>query len=245
MIAQRIRAFAAWIAILIVASVAAHSAAAEPLPEMRPALIGSRRDALINLIDTQKLIKAGQGDAAVLFRCFIREDGQASSFSFSSVTPGGEKFRDEVRRCLYSASFIPAVFHHKIVPAIFFGAATFRVVGGTPRLRAFANQERAELEKESDFISPQIIFLPGEYSYFTDPRGSWASEQIPGAAEMLLSVDASGHLQNVQVIKETPSGHKFGETALKALNKARYLPAFRNGKPVDSTTHTTYLFSPR
>jgi hypothetical protein len=50
------------------------SGAAENLPDICPALIGSGKEALINLIDTQKLIKNGQRDAAVMFRCSIENE---------------------------------------------------------------------------------------------------------------------------------------------------------------------------
>jgi TonB family protein len=66
---------------------------------------------------------------------------------------------------------------------------------------------------------------------------------VPGSVEMLLSVDTSGQLKDVQVINEMPLSHKFSETALKAMKQASFLPAFRNGKPIASTTHFHFLFS--
>jgi TonB family protein len=219
------------------------SALAETLPDMHPALIGSGKEALINLIDTQKLMKNGQRVAAVMFRCSGLSNGRAGLFSFPSVTPGGERLRDEVRRCLYGAVFIPAVYNHQKVTAGFFGTAMFRVVDGKPRLRIFANQERSELATESDFIAPQLIAIPSHhYDPVADPRSFHSSADLPGSVEILLNVDASGRLKDLQLIKETPPGSKFSETALKALKQASYLPAFRNGKPVDSTTHIHFLF---
>jgi len=233
-------------ALSLLASLAiVRSALAETLPDMRPALIGDGKEALINLIDPQKLMKNGQRDAAVMFRCSVLSDnGRAGLFTFPSVTPGGENLRDEVRRCLYRAVFIPAVYNHQKVTAGFFGTAMFRVVDGKPRLRIFANQERSELATESDFIAPQLIVIPGRhYDPVADPRSFHSSADLPGSVELLLSVDASGRLKDLQLIKETPPGSKFSETALKALKQASYLPAFRNGKPVDSTTHIHFLFA--
>ena len=43
----------------------------------------------------------------------------------------------------------------------FFGTLTFSVMDGKPHLRIFANQELSELQKETDFIAPQAIWMPG------------------------------------------------------------------------------------
>jgi hypothetical protein len=58
--------------ILAAAASLAASAIAENLPDMRPALVGSDSKALINLIDTQSLMKRGQGHAALFFNAVIR-----------------------------------------------------------------------------------------------------------------------------------------------------------------------------
>jgi TonB family protein len=208
--------------------------------------VGSGKDSLINLIDTQKLIKNGQGDAALMFICLLSRKGHPDFFVVYRATPGGERLKDEVRRCLYKAHFIPAVYNHDIVPAKMFGTVTFRVVDGKPRLRIFANQEMSELEKESDFIGPQPIAIPGRhYERIQYPRGPWASEDRPGIVQLTLSIDASGQLKDVQVNSETPPGHNFGALATKAIRQSTYLPAFRNGKPVDCTVHIHFTLSPR
>lgn len=233
-------------ATLIAAAVAMiQIAGAADLPEMRPALIGSGRDALINLINTERLVKNSRGDAALLFHCTIGADGYPYNCRAYRVTPGGEKLKYELLRCLQATRFLPAVYNHKKVISAFYGAVMFRVVDGKPRLRIFANQETSELEKESDFIAPQSIEIPEHhYDYPPYPASPWESEDKPAVVEMTLSVDALGHLKDVQVIKETPPGHDFGAVALKAIKQNTYLPAFRNGKPVDSTTHIHFRFAP-
>jgi len=221
------------------------SAVAQDLPDMRPALIGSGKDALINMIDTQKLSKEGQGDAALMFFATLNQRGHPDFFSAYRVTPGGEKLKNEVVRCMYKAHFVPAVYNHANVPAKIYGTIIFRVVDGKPHLRIFLNQEMSELKRESDFIGPQAIALPGHvYERIQYPRGPWASEDKPGIVEVSLSVDASGELKDVQVLKEMPPGHNFGALMIKAIRQSTYLPAFRNGKPVDSTTHFHMTLSP-
>src|SRR2546425_1412279 len=104
------------IAIYLASASCKFSAVAEALPDMRPALVGSGKDSLINLIDTDKLIKEGQGDAALMFVCVLTRNGHPNFFLVYRATPGGEKLKSEVRRCLYKASFIPAVYNHMSVP---------------------------------------------------------------------------------------------------------------------------------
>ncbi len=61
---------------------------------------------------------------------------------------------------------------------------------------------------------------------------------------MLLSIDASGKLNDVQLLREDPPGNRFGETTVKEMRNRTYLPAFRNGRPVDSKTHFRFFFVP-
>lgn len=215
-------------------------ALAETLPDMRPALIGSGADALINCIDTQKLVKTGQGDAALMFYCGVEATGRTVFFETYRLTPRGEKLKNEITRCLHKAPFVPAVYNHRKVPAMFYGTVMFKVVDGRPRLRIFSNQEVSELANETNFIGPQCIYPPNHYEdYIRYPGG----ENKAGSVELSLSVDASGKLKDVHVIKETPPGVSLGEVAVKSMRQRAYLPAFRNGKPVDSTSRIHFTFT--
>jgi TonB-like protein len=153
----------------------------------------------------------------------------------------------EVLHKLREAHFIPAVYNHQRVFAQFEGTVAFSIIDGKPHLRIFANQEMSELQKETDFIDPQIIEIPGHIYDFVNiqyPSRSWASEDQPGAAEITLSTDASGHVKDVRLTREIPPGNKFGEVAMKIMKQRTFLPAFRNGKPVDSTIHFVQYFTP-
>jgi TonB family protein len=216
------------------------SGAAENLPDMRPVLIGSEKDALINLIDTKKLIKSGQGDAALMFYCFVHDTGEVGFFEAYRIAPGAERLRDEVKRCLRTARFKPAIYHHRKVPAMVYGTVWFKVIDGRPRLRIFSNQEPSELARESDFIAPQSVY-PADHrdDYIANPPG----ESETGSVELSLSVDASGNLKDVHVVNETPPGAKLGEAAVRVMRQHIYLPAFRSGKPVDSINQIHFTFT--
>jgi hypothetical protein len=234
--------------ILAAAASLAASAIAENLSDMRPALVGSDSKALINLIDTQSLMKRGQGHAALFFNAVIRPNGSVARRQIWGKTKESELLWYELRHKLEQASFVPAVYNHRNVYAAFYGTLTFSVINGKPHLRIFANQELPELEKESDFIAPQPIDVPGHiYNFRTlkNPFGSWATEDKPGEAEMSLTIDASGHLKDVHLLSVTPAEKQpYGETALQIMRERTYLPAFRNGKSVDSTTHYKFYFVP-
>src|SRR5712664_836870 len=128
------------------------------LPMYRPILLGTGPDALVNRIDTAGLIQQGKKDAAIMFSCLVKKDGSVLSVSTYRGTPDSKLLEQEVLKKLSAAAnpkFIPAIYNHMPVDAIYYGTAILAVVDGKPRLRIFSNQERAELAKGSDFIGPQ------------------------------------------------------------------------------------------
>src|SRR5712692_5625998 len=161
----------AWIvaAILFGSLAAPFGADGESLPDMRPALVGSGPGSLVNLVDTQALIKRGQQHGAVLFRCLVQPSGQTAYQIAYGGTPNSDILRLEVRHKLHDAYFIPAVYNHHNTFAWFYGTVTFSVIDGKPHLRVYANQEKSELAQGSDFITPQSIYVTG-HVYNRVPR---------------------------------------------------------------------------
>ncbi len=206
------------------------------LPMYRPILLGSGPDSLINRIDSTDLFRKGQKDAAVMFSCSVKKDGSVVTVSTYRGTPDSKLLEQEVLKKLSAAAnlkFIPAVYNHLPVDAIYYGTVTFMIVDEKPRLRIFSNQERDELAKENDFIGPQP-FWGGEskFSGFHYPSRDTAPVPVDGSAELQVKVDANGNLQDLSVLSEQPPFLGFGETAFDDLSKAKFIPAFRNGKPV-------------
>lgn len=235
-----------WSLILLAANFClAFIASAEDLPDMRPALIGNGPGSLINKIDAQRLMRRGQGSAALLFYCTVLPNGAPGFYRVYSTTENAGLLKFEVREQIARSTFIPAVYNHKQVAANFIGSVFFEVIQGREHLRIFANQDPKEMARESDFISPQPFALPDHhYDYVSYPSAPWASEAVPGIVQLSLTVDASGNLKDARVIKEKPAGKKFGEYALKNIRQSTFLPAFRNGRPVESTTPTTIYYVP-
>lgn len=206
------------------------------LPMYRPVLLGTGSEALINRIDSAGLIKQGQKDAAIMFSCSVKRDGAVLSVSTYRGTPDSKLLEQEVLRKLSAAAnpkFIPAIYNHIPVDAIYYGTVTFAIVDGKPRLRIFSNQERSELVKESDFIGPQP-FWGGESKFngFRYPTSDTAPVEVDGSAELALKVDATGNLQDLTLLSELPPFLGFGDAAFEDMSRAKFIPAFRDGKPV-------------
>ena len=211
------------------------SAQTRDLPIYRPILIGTGPDALINRIDTQDLMKKGQKDAFILFVCSVRKSGELEWCGSYGGTPDSKPLEDELRKRLSAAAdqrFIPAVYNRRPVDAIYYGTVVFAMVNGKPRLRIFSNQERAELKEEHDFIGPQPFFSPeSKFSGFHYPNET-ASVLMDGFVNLQLKIDASGNLQDIKVLSEEPPFLGFADAALADFRNAKFIPAFRDGKPV-------------
>jgi TonB family protein len=212
------------------------------LPEFRPALVGTSPNSLINTIDTADLIKKGQKDAAVMFTCLVAPTGDIARSGTYRGTKESELLEKEVLKRLANAKFIPAIHNHQPVLAVFNGTVTFAVVNGKPRLRVFANQQLDELKKESDFIDPQPYVGPDSKFTGTHYPEVPTTVSLTGAVDLAVEVDAAGNLKSMQVVSEEPPFLSFGQAALSDFNGAKFIPAFRNGKPVDSkvTIHVYY-----
>ncbi len=214
------------------------------LPEFRPALVGTGPNSLINTIDSADLIKKGQKDAAVMFTCLVAPTGEIARSGTYRSTKGSELLEKEVLKRLANAKFIPAIHNHQPVVAVFYGTVTFAVVNGKPRLRIFANQQLQELDKESDLIDPQPYV--GQDSKFTGLHypETPTTVKLTGVVELALEVDAAGNLKSMQVVSEEPPFLNFGEAALSDFNGAKFIPAFRDGKPVESNVKIPVYYKP-
>jgi len=214
------------------------------LPEVRPALTGTASNSLINTIDTAELIKKGQKEAAVMFSCLVAPTGEIVRSGTYRGTRGSDLLEQELLKRLATAKFIPAVHNHQPVIAIFYGTVKFAVVNGKPRLRIFANQQLAEVDKESDFIDPQPYV--GQDSKFTGLHypETGSTVAVTGVVELALKVDAKGNLTNLEVLSEEPPLLGFGNAALSDLSGAKFIPAFRNGQPVESNVKIPVYYKP-
>src|SRR5882757_3649208 len=214
------------------------------LPEVRPALIGTAPNSLINTIDTADLIKKGQKEAAVMFSCLVAPTGQVVTSGAYRGTQGSELLEQELLKRLATAKFIPAVHNHKPVIAVFYGTVKFAVANGKPRLRIFANQQLEEVDKETDFVDPQpYVGLDSKFTGLHYPE-TGSTVAVTGVVELALSVDAKGNLTNLEVLSEEPPLLRFGDTALTDFSDANFIPAFSKGQPVESSVKIPVYYKP-
>jgi TonB family protein len=214
------------------------------LPEIRPALIGTGPNSLVNTIDTAELIKKGQKEGAVMFSCLVAPSGEIVRSGAYRGTKGSELLEQELLKRLATAKFIPAVHNQKEVIAIFYGTLKFAVVNGKPRLRIFANQQLEEVDKETDFIDPQPYVAPDSKFTGLHYPETGSTVAVTGVVDLAMSVDAKGNLTNLQVVSEEPPLLGFGDAALSDFSDAKFIPAFRNGKPVECNVKIPVYYKP-
>ena len=201
-------------------------------PIYQPVLLGSGANALINRIDTQELIEKGQKDGVIMFACRVNKKGEVTWGETYLGTPESKLIEQELQKRLAETRFVPAIYNRLPVEAIYYGTLTFNIINDKPRLRIFSHQETEELKKESDFVGPQPFF--GNDSKFTGLH--YPVENTPvlvnGVATLELKIDAAGNLQAIKLHGEEPPFLGFGDAAITDFRNAKFIPAFRDGKPV-------------
>src|SRR5439155_6808352 len=109
-------------------------------PRFRPALIGDGPNALINLIDTKKLMEKGQGDGLLMFTCHVNLDGKVQVYYIYRETPGSKLLKEDVGNALWACRFIPAIYNGHRTEVSVAGTVVFLVKDGKPHLRVYMNQ---------------------------------------------------------------------------------------------------------
>jgi len=111
-------------------------------------------------------------------------------------------------------------------------------------LRIFANQEAEELKKESNFVGPQPFV--GKDSKFEGLHYPDDIVQAPvsGIVELAMKVDANGNLQDLRVVSEEPPLLGFRRAAAEDFRVARFIPAFRDGKPIECSITLPVYYEP-
>ena len=216
--------------------------AAIPAPRFRPAVLGMGPDSLVNRIDTQDLLKKGQKEGAIMFCCRVATTGNVVWYRTYLPVPGSDLLEEEVRKRLDNARLAPAIYEHKPVEVLFYGTAFFSVADGTPKLHIFANQEAAELKAANDFIGPQpVIGADSKFTGLHYPRERM-TVFVKGLVRLALKVDATGNLQELRAVSEEPSFLGFAQAAITDFTGAKFIPAFRDGDPVESSVELPVFY---
>jgi hypothetical protein len=225
-------------------SAASLAEATSPVPRFRPAVLGSGPESLVNQIDTQDLLKKGQKNGAIMFCCRVATTGNVVWYRTYLPVPGSDLLEEEVRKRLDNARLAPAIYEHKPVEVLFYGTVFFSVVDGKPKLHVFANQEPDELKAEHDFISPQpVIGADSKFTGLHYPEERMAVT-VKGLVRLALKVDAAGNLQSLEAASEEPPLLGLAQTAVIDFTGAKFIPAFRDGDPVESSILLPVFYAP-
>ena len=179
-----------------------------------------------------------------MFTCLVAPTGHVVRSGAYRGTRGSDLLEKELLKRLSTARFIPAVHNHQPVLAVFYGTVKFAVVNGKPRLRIFSNQQLEEVDKETDFIDPQPYVGPDSKFTGLHYPETGSTVAVTGVVELALNVDAKGNLTNMQVLSEEPPLLGFGNAALTDFGEAKFIPAFRDGKPVESNVKIPVYYKP-
>ena len=117
-------------------------------------------------------------------------------------------------------------------------------MNGKPRLRIFANQEAVELKKESDFVGPQPFVGPDSKFEGLHYPDDVVGVPISGLVELAMKVDADGNLKELRLVSEYPPLAGFARAAMEDFRVARFIPAFRDGKPVECSITLPVYYQP-
>lgn len=180
-----------------------------------------------------------------MFCCSVRSDGEIANVWTYKGTPESLLLEQELVKQLDQSVFVPAIYNHHPVHVLFYGTVTFAIVNGKPRLRIFANQESEELKKESDFIGPQPFV--GRESKFEGLHYPDDVLRVPvsGLVELGLKIDADGNLKgDLNIVSEEPPLLGFRRAAAEDFRVARFIPAFRDGKPTECSITLPVYYEP-
>jgi hypothetical protein len=214
------------------------------LPQYRPALLGIGPASVINRMDTKELVKRGQKDGSIMFCCSVTKTGEIAHTWTYRGSPESTLLEQELVRCLDTAGFVPAIYNRQPVHALFFGTVTFKIANGKPRLRIFANQEAEELKKESDFVGPQpFVGRDSKFEGLHYPNDA-LTNVLSGLVEMGMKIDANGNLKELKLLSEDPPLAGFGRAASEDFRVATFIPAFRDGKPIECSITLPIYYEP-
>lgn len=200
-------------------------------PQFRPAVLASGADSLINRIDTQALVTAGQKDGAVMFCVVVAKTGEAKQSRTYRGMPGTGALEEELRKRLQDTKFVPAIYNHQPVDVILTGTLIFAENSKT-HLRLFLNQDPEELKQANDFIAPQPVF--GADSAFTGlDYPSEIAVEVNAVVDLGLVIDANGNPRDMRVLGEEPPLLGFAAVVAQDFAGVKFIPAFRSGDPAE------------
>ena len=211
-------------------------------PQFRPAVLSTGADSLVNRIDAKGLLKKGQKDGAVQFGVTIGPDGTAKDAWTYHAMPGSAALEEELLARLPESKFTPPIYNHQPVTVMLYGTLVFDA-DAAPYVHLFLNQDPAELKAENDFIGPQPVI--GADSGFVGLRPpATLPVDVIGVVELRIQVSDKGILEDLSVTGEDPPLLGFRDSAVTDFKDAKFIPAFRSGDAIESTSSIALCYRP-
>jgi TonB family protein len=171
------------------------------------------------------IVALAEHEMEVTFFCDVSKDGKGSDFLLYRPADSSNTVVVAVRKALDAATFAPAISQGQ--PVIVQVAATVSFGGPAPVVRLNASDKSAA---ERDYIGPQLIgghpALLQSVAYPAIAR----AQHVNGLADVAFEIDSFGSPRSLRVVNEQPTGYGFGESAVAALRRARFIPASFGGE---------------
>jgi TonB family protein len=194
----------------------------------RPALLPLSAKNFVQYPESEALAKHKM---EVTFFCDVNKEGKVTGFQPYRPADTSNAFVVAVRKALNAAMFEPAISHGEPVIVQFGGSVVFQIVDGSPTTMLCLNISDKPLG-DRDYTGPQLIggqeALLHDVAYPAIAR----AQHVDGSVDLAFDIDTAGIPRRIRIVNEHPAGNGFGESALAALRKARFIPAMYKGEPL-------------
>jgi TonB family protein len=220
-------------ALVLIALVAGSAAPAQVTNRWitRPATIGNGPTAFPSLLQYPQAEAQAKRGMEVTFFFDINPQGKTTNFiPYRPVDPSNT-FVVAVRKALDAASFEPAIYQGEPVIVQLGASVIFQIEKGWPTPVALLNISDQPASERS-YTGPQLIGGQSALLHDVAYPAIARAQRVDGAVDLAFDIDIAGIPRKIRIVKEEPAGHGFGESALTAMRKARFIPAMFKEEPL-------------
>jgi TonB family protein len=224
--------------------VAVTSARDERQADPRPATIGGESDSVAAELHYPPKERIAGKQAAISFYCEVLPNGKAAHITILEQR-GNWAFQDAVEKALRRGRFAPATANGRPAAVMVGGTALFTMKSGRPTITVRLNTaDRSKIFAPDNYIQPQMI---GGHTDFVRKLLEVGQKidfdaAVRPTAEVLVHVDGQGNVTGTKLLRENPPKGGFGPVLAKALQTAKFIPAFDNGKTVPGNFNLPFSF---
>ncbi len=216
-----------------------------PAQEFRPAQIGDHEQSVLNRLVVPFGRPQGHYDVSVTCQVIVETDGSPTSPHCLS-DDRYETFRQEVLAAIEGAVMRPAQIDGGPVRVLLSFMAGFRCLD----VCSISLMENHAYHLEAlgmFYTSPQPVLEHGTWYRGFEEKLAWAATgrraDESGGVRFVVStdVDIGGRSSRRRVVRRTPGYWQAATRAASSLDDVRYIPAFREGQPIELTYYEYWL----